>query len=511
MTINDVNRGTGRLDPRTMGQGTAPLAPPPAPETAPAAPTETPNAPAVPAPDGAGLTGSTDRLAVAGQMNYDPVPWRNAIGAAKDSFDDLKEAVSGMSYRQVMSSAANGLGLAKGVGDLTDGISDLRDGDLVGGTTGIIRGATDAASSGLKLSDSVMGTRNFSGVAADLKSVGSLARGVSGTLDGVDELRNGEYLSGSAHLTAGVMSMTSGAASIAAGRTLAAAAQTGRQMGLTGDALDAFKRQELRGTFGAVSAPLAVGATAINGAFDVAEGIQAMRDGNVLDGALQAGQGALDTAASASHIASILPTASRAVATFGRAAGPLGAAAGVVGGGMQAYEALSGDPPDYRSAAVGGAKAAGSALLLTPPPGNIAGGTILIGAALYENVTPVREVVDGAVGGVVEAAEGVGEGVAEVAEGVTEAAQEVAEGYQDVRRELAEGDVVGAAGEAAESVVEAASDLGRGVAEGASRVAQGIDEGLDRVGEGLSNAGESISSGFKSAGDSVGRFMSSLF
>ncbi|MFP5502748.1 MAG: hypothetical protein ACLGIN_09675, partial [Candidatus Sericytochromatia bacterium] len=431
MTINEANRGTGRLDPSMLRQPTGPLTPPPAEQ---ATPQQAPAGAALPT-DGVDLTSAAQQLPDVPEVSLESIRLGDLAGAAKEGFDELKDAVTSMNYRQVMGAAANTMAALKGVDTVSGAVQDLRQGNYVDGSIDLVRGSADAMSGGLKLHDIVMGNKRFSGAAADLKGVSSFARGVSGTLGGVQEIRDGNYLAGGTQLAIGAMGMTSGAASIAAGRTLAAAAQTGRQMGLAGDALEAFKRQQLRGSFGGVAAPLAVGATALNGAFDVAEGIQAMRNGQVLDGALQAGQGALDAAASASHVASVLPTASRAVAAFGKAAGPLGAAAGVVGGGMQAYEALSGDPPDYRGAALGGAKAAGSALLLTPPPGNIAGGTILIGAALYENVTPVREVVDGAVGGVVDVAEGVGEGAAEVAEGVTEAAAELSEGYRDVRRE----------------------------------------------------------------------------
>jgi hypothetical protein len=179
---------------------------------------------------------------------------------------------------------------------------------------------------------------------------------------------------------------------------------------------------------GRFAAPLGVVGGMTDGAIAIQRGVGQMMDGNVAQGLATAGKGALDGAASASFMASVIPSGSRALTTFGRAAGPLGAAAGAVAGGMEVYQAINENPPNVERAVLGGAKAAGSAMLMMPPPGNVAGGAILIGTALYENREAIADTAVAAGQAVAGAASTAANAVADVA---SDAANAVADAASD--------------------------------------------------------------------------------
>ncbi|MDB5097791.1 MAG: hypothetical protein JWM80_2212 [Cyanobacteria bacterium RYN_339] len=92
-----------------------------------------------------------------------------------------------------------------------------------------------------------------------------------------------------------------------------------------------------------------------------------------------------DEVAEGSKVAKVVAATSE---TLGKLAGPLA----IAGGGIQAVTALTGDPPDYKEAALGGANVVAGALMLCPPPADIAGAVLGAGLAIYQNWDTIKDV-----------------------------------------------------------------------------------------------------------------------
>lgn len=403
-----------------------------------------------------------------------------AAGGPRNLTPEQQAIVDQANERKARADVANNLlGIATGVVDVGRGIEAVREGDTVEGVAQIAEGGLDVVGRGIRLNANVRDVADITTEGVDIKArdrLGSavtgaadIAAGVGGIASGISELRDGQVVDGAISLAGGVADTTAGASSIVANLSA-----NGNRVASSGALAN----------FGSRAPTFAGVAGVLGGAVAVSRGVDAIRDGRILEGSVTIAQGGLGSlAGAAGSINSFQSIAngpaavaniSGNVARFAKLGNQFGGAAAIVGGGFQAFNALRADPPDLQSAAVGGANIVGGALLMTAPsPSAAVGGAILIGTALYENVAPVRDIVNGQVGALINVGEGVIEGVGEVAEGFSDAADE-----------LLEGDIVGAATEAVGGVVE-----------GIGAVAEGIGEGVRRFGEGVADAGRSIARG----------------
>lgn len=362
MAINETSR-TGPLLPNTPvtpAWGTQPTNAP--------ADVQGGDAPQIPQ-DQAGGDNNVNRLRAAGAAPHaSALPW-DAVKAAKSAADTFKDQLeSQKNWQNRATVAASFLAVGNDIGKFNKSLGKIEDGQVVSGTAGAIAASTDLGSAFLTGVDAARGSKQYKGLALELKVSSSAAGAVSGIASGIQEFKDGHEVEGATHIA--------GAAAGGASAAISVAGMVAKE----GSAL-----KGAAGALGKYVAPLGVAGAMADGVVGIEKGVSQMRHGHVMEGLGTAAKGALDAASSGAYMASVLPGGSAAIKAFGKAAGPLGAAAGVASAGIEVYHALSGHPPNYEQAAVGGAKAAGSALLMTPPPGNIAGGAILIGAALYEN------------------------------------------------------------------------------------------------------------------------------
>ncbi|MNS37609.1 hypothetical protein D3C72_698310 [compost metagenome] len=435
MTINETGL-PGGIRPTPM----APRVAAPQPVSAPAAPSG--GAPAV--ADAPVDTGAVERLqAAAGGPAAAGMPW-DAVKSTKSVVDTLRDRLGSQhSWSSRATVAASTLGVTNAIGKGSRAADQIANGNVAVGTANMAAAVADGTSAAMSGLDAARGTSTYRSMALRLKVSGNIAGSFTGIVRGAEEMRNGDTLTGATRIAGSAASGASAAISVAG--------------------MIAGKDSALGGAAGRLAAPLGVVGGLTDGAIGMQRGVGQMLEGNVLEGAATAGRGALDAAASGSYMASVIPSGSQALQTFGRAAGPLGAAAGAVAGGVQVYNAINTDPPDVEAAVLGGAKAAGSAMLMLPPPGNVAGGAVLVGAALYEN----REAI----------------GNFAVSAGTA---------------------VAGAASDAATAVVDVASDAVSAVGSAASSAASA-------VGDAASSAANAVADGASNAAKSVGNFFSGLF
>lgn len=398
MTIN----GTGPLFPNpTLGRTPAaqPVAAPV--EAAIAAPAAVPTDAAP-----AGGTANTDRIQAAAAAPAAAMPW-DAVKAAKSAADRLRDSLETQkNWQNRATVAASVLGVTNAIGKGTRAADQIANGDVVTGSANMAAAAADGVSTAMTGIDALRGTRDFKSIALRLKVSGNIAGSFTGITRGFEEFNRGDRLTGATRMAG------SAASGVSAG--LSVAGMLAREGSAIGRAAGRF------------AAPLGVVGGMTDGAIAVQRGVGQIMDGNVGQGLATAGKGVLDGAASASFMASVIPSGSRALTTFGKAAGPLGAAAGAVAGGMEVYQALNTNPPDVERAVLGGAKAAGSAMLMMPPPGNVAGGAILIGTALYENREAIADTAVAAGQAVAGAAATAANAVADVASDAAGAVADVA-------------------------------------------------------------------------------------
>lgn len=363
MAINETGR-TGPLLPNTPvtpAWGTQPT-------TAPADVQGGGDAPSIPQ-DQAGGDNNVNRLRAAGAAPHAAaLPW-DAVKAAKSAADTFKDQLASQKqWQNRATTAASVLAIGNDIGKVNKSLDKIENGQYVSGTAGLVSAVTDGSSAALTGFDALRGSKQFKGLALELKVSSGAAGSVAGIANGIQEFKDGHEVEGATHIA--------GAAAGGASAAISVAGMVAKE----GSAL-----KGAAGALGKFVAPLGVAGAMADGVVGIEKGVQQMTHGHVMEGLGTAAKGALDAVSSGSYMASVLPGGSAAIKAFGKAAGPLGAAAGVASAGIEVYHAMSSHPPNYEAAAVGSAKAAGSALLMTPPPGNIAGGAILIGAALYEN------------------------------------------------------------------------------------------------------------------------------
>lgn len=427
-------------------------------------------------------------------------------------------------------SASSIVSIVSGVGGMAAAANEMQHGDALLGAGHGTKAALDTVSAAIKLKANV---NNLKGEAMGIeqtkagkfKGTASTVGAVTDTVQGIKELQDGKVFQGGVHVAAGVIGTVGAAASFEAAGKLGQFNGMAKGMGKVGAELEAFKKEKLfgnafnddgsvnklkMGKFGQLAAPLTVVSGTLTGALSVKSGIDQIRNGDVVHGVANIATGATGTASGVASAVSIMATSSHALEVFGKAAGPLGAISSGIGGGMQVFDAFKKHPPDLKSAAVGGAKVVGSALMLAGPPAAAAGGAILIGTALYENVKPVRDLVNGYIGGEIEVAKGVIKGVGDVAHGVENARHDVIDGFKNAGSELAHGNVIGAAGSVISGEAHAVVDVGKGVVKGVSDVAHGVEKGVERAEKGVKDAGKSIVSGAKSVGKGIGKALSHL-
>lgn len=516
MPIGDRQQGTGRLSEDALRR----LAPPPA------APPQAAPEPAGPVGGGAPPADAAlppVELPKGQNLDYGQLPWGAA--PAIDIGKELSGSAKGIKseLQNVTTALKSHLGLMKdnqvrvqqveemqkrfdqasavfsvvgGMGTIAQGEETAQKGDVALGTATAAQGGLQAASGVFKLANN--GMRSGQAMGASV-----IVGGIANDIKGVEDLKKGNYVQGGVELASGAIGTASGMTGLVAAATKGAATIKGA----TAAANDAAVREAMAGSVGRFAAPLTMVGAGIGGAMSVASGVQMLRQGKLVDGSLTIAQGALNSAAGAAFTINSIGTASEALQTFGKAAGPLGAAAGIVGGGMQVYDALSKNPPDYKSAALGATNAVASGMLLAPPPADIAGGAILIGTALYQNVKPVHELVDGAIGGAVEAGKGVVEGVADLASGEVRAGKDFVHGVAHAGHDLAHGHLLAAARDFAHGTAHAAEDVGKGAVQAAKDVAHGVESAASRVEKGVASAEKSVASGVHA----VGHFLSNLF
>lgn len=447
----------------------------------------------------------------------------------KASFKEDDEFKRLSDTKRKADSAAAIVSIVSGVGGMAAAADELQHGDALLGAGHETKAALDTVSAAIKLKanlDNLQGKEM--GVAQTkagrFKGTASTVGAVTDTVQGIKELQDGKVLQGGAHVAAGAIGTVGALASFEAAGKLGQITAMGKGMGKVGAELETFKKQKLfeafdekgdpnkmqLSRFGKLAAPLTVVSGTLTGALSVKSGIDQIRHGDVVHGVATIATGATGTASGVASAVSIMATSSHALEVFGKAAGPLGAISSGIGGGMQVFDAFKQHPPDLQGAALGGAKVVGSALMLAGPPAAAAGGAILIGTALYENVKPVRDLVNGTLGAEIEVGKGLVKGVGDVAHGVADAGHDMVDGFKHAGDELAHGNVIGAAGAVLGGEAHAVVDVGKGVVKGAQDVAHGVEKGVERAEKGIEDAGKSIVSGAKSIGKGIGHALSHL-
>jgi hypothetical protein len=123
----------------------------------------------------------------------------------------------------------------------------------------------------------------------------------------------------------------------------------------------------------------------------MAEGAGKIMEGKVAEGVAQLGENAISTIQNAGTAASAVQAAvteggmaARAAGVVASGVGKLAAPLAIAQGGIQAAQALSKTPPDYKGAAVGAMNAVGGALMAVPG-GQVAGAVLMGGAMVVQN------------------------------------------------------------------------------------------------------------------------------